>query len=89
VCPVPQLQRKTFKALGTPTVQAAALSDEFTELTQEELLDAAVKRRTEVRASQPILPESCPRTSLLVVGQEHSCLMHGPSFRLLAARRER
>ena len=47
-CPVPQLQRKTFKSLGTPTVQAAALSDEPTELTSEELLEEAVKRRKEV-----------------------------------------
>lgn len=27
-CPAPQLRRKTFKALGTPTVQAKALSND-------------------------------------------------------------
>ena len=47
-CPVPQLQRKSFKALGTPTVQASALSDERIELTSEDLLAEAVKRRKEV-----------------------------------------
>lgn len=36
-CPAPQMQRKTFKALGTPTVQAAALSADRTQLPAQEL----------------------------------------------------
>ena len=39
------MSRKTFKQLGTPTVQANALSDLRIELTSEELHAAAVKRR--------------------------------------------
>lgn len=35
-CPAPQMQRKTFKSLGTPTVQADALSKDRTDLTAAE-----------------------------------------------------
>lgn len=47
-CPTPQLRRKTFKALGTPTVQAASLSNDVIELSQEELLAQAQRRRIEL-----------------------------------------
>ena len=47
-CPAPLLQRKSFKALGTPTVQAAALSNERIDLTADEVLAEAVERRKEV-----------------------------------------
>ena len=43
-CPPPQLRRKTFKALGTPTAQAASISDDRTELSMEELVNAAERR---------------------------------------------
>lgn len=47
-CPAPQLQRKTFKALGTPTVQADALCHAETDLSHEDILKAAEKRREEL-----------------------------------------
>jgi hypothetical protein len=58
-CPAPQLQRKTFKSLGTPTVQASALSDSLTDLDPEELLAAAEKRRKEVCAALRVQIRSC------------------------------
>ena len=42
---VPQMRRKTFKELGTPTVQAAALADKVLELPELELLERAHKER--------------------------------------------
>ncbi|KAL1496522.1 hypothetical protein AB1Y20_016476 [Prymnesium parvum] len=53
-CPAPLLQRKTFKALGTPTVQASALCSGRTELTAEQLLEAAQRRRVELEATGEI-----------------------------------
>lgn len=47
-CPTPQMRRKTFKLLGTPTVQANALCDARTELSQVELLEKACQRRIEL-----------------------------------------
>lgn len=47
-CPAPQMLRKTFKSLGTPTVQANALSSDRTELSREQLLLAAQRRRKEL-----------------------------------------
>lgn len=47
-CPAPQLRRKTFKTLGTPTVQAQALSNDKTNLSADQILAAAQKRRTEL-----------------------------------------
>ena len=43
-CPAPQLKRKTFKSLGTPTVQADELSSDRSMLSREELLAAAERR---------------------------------------------
>jgi hypothetical protein len=40
---VPQMRRKTFKELGTPTVQAAALANKVLELPELELLERAYK----------------------------------------------
>lgn len=54
VCPAPQLKRKTFKALGTPTVQAQALSDSRIDLTAEEILEKAISRRKELEAAGDI-----------------------------------
>lgn len=47
-CPAPQLKRKTFKSLGTPTVQASALSSDKTELSPEQIAAAAQRRREEL-----------------------------------------
>ena len=47
-CPAPLMKRKSFKQLGTPTVQADELSNERIDLTQEEYLRGAEKRREEV-----------------------------------------
>lgn len=53
-CPAPLLARKTFKSLGTPTVQAESLSDEKTDLTSEELRTAAERRRRELELAGEI-----------------------------------
>lgn len=53
-CPAPLLQRKTYKALGTPTVQADALSDSRIELSSDELVAIAQKRRTELELAGEI-----------------------------------
>ena len=42
---VPQMRRKTFKELGTPTVQAKALADKVLELPAAELLERARAER--------------------------------------------
>lgn len=47
-CPVPQFKRRTFKELGTPTVQAASLSDDRVDLSAAELLTQAERRRREL-----------------------------------------
>lgn len=47
-CPAPQMRRKTFKALGTPTVQADALSNERIQLSADELASKAQRRRIEL-----------------------------------------
>lgn len=47
-CPPPQLKRKTFKSLGTPTVQATELSADKIDLSSEEIAAAAKKRREEL-----------------------------------------
>lgn len=53
-CPAPLLQRKTFKALGTPTVQADALSDSQIELSPEEITIMAQRRRSELEVAGEI-----------------------------------
>lgn len=53
-CPTPQLKRKTFKALGTPTVQCDALSNDRIECSQEDLLAAAQRRREELEVAGEI-----------------------------------
>lgn len=47
-CPAPLLQRKTFKALGTPTVQADGLCETRISMSPEAIQAAAVRRRTEL-----------------------------------------
>lgn len=47
-CPAPQMKRKTFKSLGTPTVQADALSDDRTTLTPDQARAEAVSRRRDL-----------------------------------------
>lgn len=47
-CPAPLLQRKTFKTLGTPTVQADRLCVTKIEPSKEEKLEAAMVRRQEL-----------------------------------------
>lgn len=53
-CPAPQLQRKTFKSLGTPTVQANSLCTDRTTLSPEQIATAAQQRRTELEAAGEI-----------------------------------
>lgn len=53
-CPAPLLQRKTFKALGTPTVQVDALCRTKVELSADELLHAAIRRRKELEEAGEI-----------------------------------
>lgn len=53
-CPLPQMRRKTFKTLGTPTAQADALSNDRTELSQAELLARADRRRSDLEAAGQI-----------------------------------
>lgn len=49
-CPAPQLRRKTFKALGTPTVQSDALCSDRTSVSPAELVAHAERRRAELEA---------------------------------------
>ena len=76
---VPQMRRKTFKQLGTPTVQAAALADKVLALPAAELLERAQAERQrlidagevdEVGDNQPEDPppydDSLPGTGLEV-----------------------
>lgn len=53
-CPAPQLKRKTFKVLGTPTVQANALCDARTEFSHAELVEKAQRRRQELEEAGEI-----------------------------------
>lgn len=53
-CPTPQMRRKTLKTLGTPTVQAAALSSDVTELSADDVLAAALRKRVELEATGEI-----------------------------------
>lgn len=53
-CPMPQMRRKTFKTLGTATVQSDALSSDRTELSSEELRERADRRRSELEAAGEI-----------------------------------
>lgn len=53
-CPAPLFQRKTFKALGTPTVQADSLSADRTEISPSELVAQAERRRAELEAAGEI-----------------------------------
>lgn len=53
-CPALLLQRKTFKALGTPTMQADALSNSRIELSAAEILAMAQQRRTELELAGEI-----------------------------------
>ena len=65
---VPQMRRKTFKQLGTPTVQSTALADKVLELPAEELLERARAERArladageidEVEDNQPLEAPPC------------------------------
>lgn len=53
-CPAPLLQRKTFKALGTPTVQADALCEARVCSDPEAILNAARRRRVELEEAGEI-----------------------------------
>lgn len=53
-CPAPQFRRKSFKSLGTPTVQAAELADDKVDISPEEVLAAALERRRELEAQGEI-----------------------------------
>lgn len=47
-CPAPQLERKTFKALGTPIVQTSSLCSGKTNLSPEKNAAAGQLRREEL-----------------------------------------
>lgn len=47
-------KRKTFKSLGTPTVQAGELSSDRIDITPEEAAAAAQRRRTELEVQGEI-----------------------------------
>ena len=47
---VPQMRRKTYKELGTPTLQADDLAGKVKELPAEELLERAQRERTRLEA---------------------------------------
>lgn len=53
-CPAPQLKRKTYKSLGTPTVQAQALSMDKTDLSPDQIIAAAERRRKELEEAGEI-----------------------------------
>lgn len=53
-CPATQLRHKTFKSLGTPTVQAAALSNDKIDLDPEAIAAAAQCRRRELEIAGEI-----------------------------------
>jgi hypothetical protein len=71
---VPQMRRKTFKALSTPPVQAAALADKVLELPAEELLERAQRERErleevgELDAVGDNPPEKPPRCDDALIG---------------------
>mmetsp|Transcript_6550 Transcript_6550/g.16489 ORF Transcript_6550/g.16489 Transcript_6550/m.16489 type:complete len:136 (+) Transcript_6550:395-802(+) len=50
VAPAPIMQRKTFKQLGTATLQAEQLADQRLSMTSEQLLAAAVLERQRLEA---------------------------------------
>jgi hypothetical protein len=65
---VPVMRRKTFKQLGTPTVQATQLAASIKELSSDELLEHATKERARLEAAgeldsvgdqQPQKPPPC------------------------------
>lgn len=78
-CPAPQMRRKTFKALGTPTVQADALSCDHTTLSAEQLVHRAEQRRAELEAAGTIdwvgdrQPYPTGQESVSVVECYHVC----------------
>ncbi|KAL1504931.1 hypothetical protein AB1Y20_008698 [Prymnesium parvum] len=87
-CPAPQLKRKTFKTLGTPTVQAGALSSDATELDPEVILAAAEQRRAELEARgeidwvcdrQPLRDRTRPNTRQRISRQDTRSAMAVPA----------
>jgi hypothetical protein len=71
---VPQMRRKTFKMLGTPTVQAAALADKVLELPVEKLLERAERERERLEDAGELdgvgdnQPEKPPRCDDALIG---------------------
>ena len=69
---VPVMKRKSFKELGTPTVQAAELADTIKELTPDELLERAEAKRAALEEAGDIdrvadqNPEHPPQHHVLV-----------------------
>ena len=54
VAAVPVMKRKSFKELGTPTVQAAALANTVQEFSADELLALAERKREQLEADGEI-----------------------------------
>ena len=76
VAVVPIMKRKSFKELGTPTVQAEALAPAIKELSPEELLALAEEEREALEAAGEIdrvgdsQPEEPPALDDSIVGSE-------------------
>ena len=73
---VPQMRRKTFKELGTPTVQATELSDKVISLPAAELLERATAERARMVAAGEIddvaeeQPQDAPPIGASLIGTE-------------------
>jgi hypothetical protein len=76
VAVVPVMKRKSFKQLGTPTVQAGELAHSIKELSDEELLELAEEERErqeeagELDAVGDVQPEKPPAINDSIVGTE-------------------
>ena len=73
---VPQMRRKTFKELGTPTVQATELGDKVISLPAAELLERATAERARMVAAGEIddvaeeQPQDAPPIGASLIGTE-------------------
>ena len=76
VAVVPVMKRKTFKELGKPTVQAAALGPTIKAFTNEEILALAQQKRKEMEAAGELdevadeQPEDPPPLDASIIGTE-------------------
>ena len=75
-CPIPTVRRKTFKELGTPTLQAKEIASRVQEYGAEELLERAERERVRLEEAGEIdrvadeNPEEAPPCDDSLVGAE-------------------